>query len=525
MNGERGVAVRLRGLGRRFGDFVAVAGLDLDVLEGEVFGFLGPNGAGKSTTIRMLCGLLRPTSGTGTVAGLDIATRPEEIKARIGYMSQRFSLYDDLTVEQNLRFFGGVYGIPASRRRARMEEVLALARLEGFRRRLAGSLPGGLKQRLALACALFHEPKILFLDEPTSGVDPENRRAFWEWIHAEAEKGTTVFVTTHYMEEAEYCDRLGLIYRGELVAAGTPEALKREGLGGGVLEIRCSRPQGALRVAEAEVARSREHLRLAEERHRAGAVPLLDVLRAQVLSSDAEVFRIRAQAEAEVARGALNTLLGRSPESPLEVAPLEEQEGGEEDLPPEERLLASASTRRPEVAEAEARRRAALSRLAEARSAYFPAVRLEASTGRLDDRFFPRDHDWAVGLSLSLPLFTGLSRGHETRRARLELLQAGEETRGTLLAVRREAFEAFQRVGEARAAREAVGTLVRRAEESLRMARERYAEGAGTAADLLDAEANLRAAVLQEVEARFDLRLAQAGLLRASGRLLEAAGE
>lgn len=285
------------------------------------------------------------------------------------------------------------------------------------------------------------------------------------------------------------------------------------------------RAREALQVAEAEVARSREHLRLAEERHRAGAVPLLDVLRAQVLSSDAEVFRIRAQAEAEVARGALNTLLGRSPESPLEVAPLEEQEGGEEDLPPEERLLASASTRRPEVAEAEARRRAALSRLAEARGAYFPAVRLEASTGRLDDRFFPRDHDWAVGISLSLPLFTGLSRGHETRRARLELLQAGEETRGTLLAVRREAFEAFQRVGEARAAREAVGTLVRRAEESLRMARERYAEGAGTAADLLDAEANLRAALLQEVEARFDLRLARAGLLWASGRLLESVGE
>jgi ABC-2 type transport system ATP-binding protein len=247
---EPGVAVRLRGLGRKFGDFVAVAGLDLEVREGEVFGFLGPNGAGKSTTIRMLCGLLRPTSGSGTVAGFDIATRPEEIKARIGYMSQRFSLYDDLTVEQNLDFFGGVYGISAARRRERKEEVLTTARLGDFRGRLAGSLPGGLKQRLALGCALLHEPKVLFLDEPTSGVDPENRRAFWEQIHAEAEKGTTVFVTTHYMEEAEYCDRLGLIFRGELVAAGTPSELKERALDGEVLEIRCDRPQEALAVVE-----------------------------------------------------------------------------------------------------------------------------------------------------------------------------------------------------------------------------------------------------------------------------------
>jgi ABC-2 type transport system ATP-binding protein len=251
VKGERSVAVRLRGLGRRFGDFVAVAGLDLEVWEGEVFGFLGPNGAGKSTTIRMLCGLLCPTSGSGTVAGFDIATHPEEIKARIGYMSQRFSLYDDLTVEQNLDFFGGVYGMAADRRRERKEEVLAMAGLGDFRRRLAGSLPGGLKQRLALGCALLHGPKILFLDEPTSGVDPLSRRAFWEQIQTEAEKGTTVFVTTHYMEEAEYCDRLGLIYRGQLVAAGTPSELKERALDGEVLEIRCDRPQDALAVVEA----------------------------------------------------------------------------------------------------------------------------------------------------------------------------------------------------------------------------------------------------------------------------------
>jgi len=284
------------------------------------------------------------------------------------------------------------------------------------------------------------------------------------------------------------------------------------------------RDREALAVAEGEVARCREHLRLAEELHRAGAVPLLDVLRARVLAADAEVSKIRAEAEAEVARGSLNTLLGRSPESPLEVV-TRQREDGEEVLPSLEEALASASTHRPEVAEAETGRRAALSRLTEARSAYFPAVRLEASAGRLDDRFFPRDHDWAVGVSLSLPLFTGFSRGHEARRASLELLQAGEVERGTVLAVRREAFEAFQRAEEARAAREAVGNLVRRAEESLRMARERYAEGAGTAADLLDAEANLRAALLQEVEARFDFRIARAGLLRAAGCLLETAEE
>ncbi|MGQ9655092.1 MAG: ABC transporter ATP-binding protein, partial [Thermodesulfobacteriota bacterium] len=198
-----GVAVRVRGLTRRFGAFTAVDKIDLDVLDGEIFGFLGPNGAGKSTTIRMLCGLLNPSEGTGTVAGYDLLTQPDRIKEHIGYMSQRFSLYEDLTVGQNLRFYMGIYGIPRARRAERVAFAMEVAGLKGREEALARELATGWRQRLALACAVLHEPPVLFLDEPTSGVDPISRRRFWDLIHGLAQTGTTVFVTTHYMDEAE----------------------------------------------------------------------------------------------------------------------------------------------------------------------------------------------------------------------------------------------------------------------------------------------------------------------------------
>jgi ABC-2 type transport system ATP-binding protein len=219
-------AVSLRNLTKRFGDFVAVSGISLDVARGEIFGFLGPNGAGKSTTIRMLCGLLRPSAGTGTVAGFDVLTQTEGIKAHIGYMSQKFSLYEDLTVEENIDFYSGIYGIPRERQAERKGWVIQMAGLAEQRGMRCGHLSGGVKQRLALGCAVLHEPPILFLDEPTSGVDPISRRAFWDLIYDLSSRGVTVFVTTHYMEEAEYCDRLGLVYAGRLIALGTPSELK-----------------------------------------------------------------------------------------------------------------------------------------------------------------------------------------------------------------------------------------------------------------------------------------------------------
>ena len=243
--------VTLRNLERRFGDFVAVNRISLDVRRGEIFGFLGPNGAGKSTTIRMLCGLLEPSGGQGTVAGFDILTQREDIKRTIGYMSQKFSLYDDLTVEENIDFFSGIYGIPRARKAERKAWVLDLANLEDHRHTRAGLLPGGWKQRLSLGCALLHEPRVLFLDEPTSGVDPLSRRAFWDLIYELAGRGVTVFVTTHYMEEAEYCDRLALIYRGELVAVGTPGEMKSQLMTDQVLSVSCDRSHEALNIATA----------------------------------------------------------------------------------------------------------------------------------------------------------------------------------------------------------------------------------------------------------------------------------
>lgn len=241
-------AVAVNALTRRFGAFTAVDNISFQVGSGEIFGFLGPNGAGKSTTIRMLCGLLVPTEGQGTVAGFDIFTAAEQIKQHIGYMSQKFSLYDDLTVEENIAFYGGIYGLGNRRLRERTQWAVEMAGLQERRRSPTRLLAGGWKQRLALACAILHEPPIVFLDEPTSGVDPVSRRRFWDLIYAMADQGVTVFVTTHYMEEAEYCGRLGLIYRGRLIAMGTPAELKSSLAGETLLEVRCNRHEEALEV-------------------------------------------------------------------------------------------------------------------------------------------------------------------------------------------------------------------------------------------------------------------------------------
>jgi ABC-2 type transport system ATP-binding protein len=225
-------AVVARELTKRFGDFTAVDRVSFEVARGEVFGLLGPNGAGKSTVIRMLCGILAPSGGGAAVAGFDVASQPEKVKASIGYMSQRFSLYEDLTVEENIDFYAGIYRLPRERKREREEWVIAMAGLGEHRRSRTAVLAGGWKQRLALGCAVLHEPPVLFLDEPTSGVDPVSRRSFWDLIYELAGRGIAVIVTTHYMDEAEYCDRLGLVYRGELISLGTPGEMKRGALPG-----------------------------------------------------------------------------------------------------------------------------------------------------------------------------------------------------------------------------------------------------------------------------------------------------
>ena len=229
---------------------MAVNKVSFTVNQGEIYGFLGPNGAGKSTTIRMLTGILAPSGGSGTVAGFDIRRETEKIKTQIGYMSQKFSLYDDLTVEENIDFYSGIYRIPAAKKSARKQWALQMAGLTEHRHSLAAVLSGGWKQRLALGCAVLHEPPILFLDEPTSGVDPASRRQFWNLIYELAGQGVTIFVTTHYMDEAEYCDRIGLIYRGELIAEGTPEQLKNEWMQEDVLDLQCDRPQDAMALIE-----------------------------------------------------------------------------------------------------------------------------------------------------------------------------------------------------------------------------------------------------------------------------------
>jgi ABC-2 type transport system ATP-binding protein len=249
VNGN-GWAVEIDDMVKKFGDFVAVDHVSLKIAKGEIFGFLGPNGAGKSTTIRMLCGLLTPTSGRGSVNGFDVASQPEEIRRSIGYMSQKFSLYDDLTVEENIDFFTGIYGVPKALRAERKNYVLEMANLEERRGAMTRTLSGGWKQRLALGCAILHDPPVLFLDEPTSGVDPIARGAFWHLIHDLAETGHTIFVSTHYMDEAEYCHRLALMYRGKVIALGTPAELKRGLTAHTLLNLEASEPLETMRALE-----------------------------------------------------------------------------------------------------------------------------------------------------------------------------------------------------------------------------------------------------------------------------------
>jgi ABC-2 type transport system ATP-binding protein len=302
-------------LTRVFGRFVAVEHVSFEVKEGEIFGFLGPNGAGKTTTIKMLAGLLLPSSGRGAVAGFDIMTESEAIKRHIGYMSQLFSLYLDLTVDENIVFFSRLYGVPRARRRERHDWVLEMAGLTEQRDRLTAELPLGWKQRLALGCAVLHEPPILFLDEPTSGVDPFSRRQFWELIYALAEKHTAVFVTTHYMEEAEYCHRLALMNRGRLIALGTPTRLRAE-MSEPLLELRTDNSpravealQGAPGVIDAALFGRALHLtvrdveearRSVAERLKASGVAFLGMEPIAPSLEDVFVARVRAEGGAPV---------------------------------------------------------------------------------------------------------------------------------------------------------------------------------------------------------------------------------
>jgi len=240
------VSIDVRNLSKRFGRFTAVDDVSFQVRKGEIFGFLGPNGAGKSTVIRMLCGLLTPSSGGANVAGFDIASQPDGVKRNIGYMSQKFALYEDMTIEQNLDFFAGIYRIPRSRIPERKRFVAEVANLGGLEQKKPKELPGGLRQRLALATSILHEPHIVFLDEPTGGVDPVSRRNFWDLISRLSEEGITVFVTTHFLDEAEYCNNIGFLYFGRLIAFGTPTDLKRNYMTDTVLEIETSKPADAL---------------------------------------------------------------------------------------------------------------------------------------------------------------------------------------------------------------------------------------------------------------------------------------
>ncbi len=258
--------IAVRGLGRMFGDFVAVRDVTFDVQAGEIFGYLGANGAGKSTTIRMLCGLLAASSGEATVAGVDVIRHPAAVRRAIGYMSQRFSLYLDLSVRENLAFFGGAYGLRGARLRARRDDVLRELALDQLANDVTGSLPGGLRQRLALACAILHQPRVVFLDEPTAGVDPDARRTFWRLIRRLARGGTTIFVTTHYMDEAEYCDRVGLMVSGRLAALDTPARLKQTYVPGRVFELAgatIDQVRAALPGAEVEPFGAAVHVRAA----------------------------------------------------------------------------------------------------------------------------------------------------------------------------------------------------------------------------------------------------------------------
>ncbi len=245
-------SIEVNDLTKEFGSFTAVNHISFNVKKGEIFGFLGANGAGKSTTIRMLCGILGPTSGDALVGGFSIMKQPDKVKMNIGYMSQRFSLYNDLTVEENINFFGGVYGLEGKEFNERKNWVLDIANLHGKENLLTASLPGGIKQRLALGTAVIHRPNIVFLDEPTSGVDPISRRNFWDLIHQLSSEGTTVFVTTHYLEEAEFCNNIILINAGKLIAEGTSKELKTNYLKSTILEIECSNVVNAMEILEKE---------------------------------------------------------------------------------------------------------------------------------------------------------------------------------------------------------------------------------------------------------------------------------
>jgi drug efflux transport system ATP-binding protein len=249
---EKECVVEVENLVKRFGSFVAVDHISFSVQPGTIFGFLGPNGAGKSTTIRILCGLLAPSGGRACVGGIEVASAPEQVRKQIGYMSQKFSLYDDLTVEENIDFFSGIYSVPREKREARKEFVLGMAGLGERRDSMTNVLAGGWKQRLALGCAILHEPPVLFLDEPTSGVDPIARRSFWSLIYQLSEAGRTVFVSTHYMDEAEYCHRLALMNRGKIIALGAPAELKQELQSHRILSLESSDPLESMKALEGE---------------------------------------------------------------------------------------------------------------------------------------------------------------------------------------------------------------------------------------------------------------------------------
>jgi ABC-2 type transport system ATP-binding protein len=244
-------AVRVHNLTKSFGDFMAVDHISFEVPRGQIFGFLGPNGAGKTTTIRMLLGLLKPTGGSATILDLDVVRQTEQVRRHIGYMSQKFSLYNDLTVEENLNFYGGVYGVANERLRRRKAYILKMAGLQGRERELTKNLSGGWKQRLALGIAIIHEPEVIFLDEPTAGVDPISRRAFWDLLYELADEGATIMVTTHYMDEAEQCQNLVFIQRGRRVALGSPAEIKTGEMRGQVLELACDAPERAIAALRA----------------------------------------------------------------------------------------------------------------------------------------------------------------------------------------------------------------------------------------------------------------------------------
>ncbi len=243
-------SIEVKNLTKKFGKFVSVDSISFEVKTGEVFGFLGANGAGKSTTIRMLCGILKPTSGDATVGGFSVQREPDEIKKIIGYMSQKFSLYNDLTVSENIRFFGSVYGLFNTRLEERKKWVLKMAGLEGREDTLTKNLATGFKQRLALGCAVIHEPKIVFLDEPTGGVDPISRRNFWDFINELSLGGTTVFVTTHYLDEAEFCNRIMMIDAGKIIAGGSPKELKTNYLKNPIIEIECENLDATMKIID-----------------------------------------------------------------------------------------------------------------------------------------------------------------------------------------------------------------------------------------------------------------------------------